>query len=63
MALQKRRRSKARTGHRRSRWRMRAAGMVSCPQCHALMIPHRVCEACGYYGGRQVIVKETEEKS
>jgi large subunit ribosomal protein L32 len=27
----------------------------TCPQCAAPYIPHRVCPACGFYKGRQVI--------
>ena len=26
-----------------------------CPQCDAPYVPHRVCPACGYYKGRQVL--------
>ena len=26
-----------------------------CPQCAAPYVPHRVCPACGYYKGRQVL--------
>ena len=26
-----------------------------CPQCGEPCIPHRVCPACGFYKGRQVV--------
>jgi large subunit ribosomal protein L32 len=26
-----------------------------CPQCAEPYVPHRVCPACGYYKGRQVL--------
>jgi large subunit ribosomal protein L32 len=26
-----------------------------CPQCDAPYAPHRVCPACGFYKGRQVL--------
>jgi large subunit ribosomal protein L32 len=26
-----------------------------CPQCAAPYVPHRVCPACGFYKGRQVL--------
>ena len=26
-----------------------------CPQCAEPHVPHRVCPACGYYKGRQVL--------
>ncbi len=64
MGLTKRRFSKARTASRRAGFRTRAVTLVDCPQCHARMVPHRVCPACGHYGGRQAIqVKAKEDKS
>ena len=47
----------------RSRQRMRRAynsvmtlpQLSTCPQCAAPYVPHRVCPACGFYKGRQVI--------
>ncbi len=64
MGLTKRRFSKARTANRRAHFKVRLVTLVECPQCHARMVPHRVCPACGYYAGRQVIeVKEPEEKA
>ena len=63
MGLTKRRFSKARTASRRAHFRVRPVTLVDCPQCHARMVPHRVCPTCGYYAGRQVIeVKAPEEK-
>ena len=29
--------------------------MNRCPQCHSPKLPHRVCQTCGYYKGRQAI--------
>lgn len=55
MANPKRKWSKARTGKRRSQWKLSVPNLVSCPQCHELKLPHRVCRACGYYDGRAVI--------
>ena len=31
-----------------------------CAQCGALAQPHRVCAACGYYKGRQVLTVEAD---
>ena len=47
----------------RSRQRMRRAynsvltlpQLSTCPQCNEPYVPHRVCPACGFYKGRQVI--------
>jgi large subunit ribosomal protein L32 len=27
----------------------------ACPQCGEPFVPHRVCPACGYYKGRQIL--------
>ncbi|HYM91421.1 MAG TPA: 50S ribosomal protein L32 [bacterium] len=62
MGLTKRRFSKARTASRRAGFKARPVTLVDCPQCHARMVPHRLCPACGYYAGRQVVeVKAREE--
>jgi large subunit ribosomal protein L32 len=61
MAVPKRKWSKARTGKRRAHWKLSAPTLVSCPQCHKLTVPHRVCKECGYYAGKSV-VKVAEAK-
>lgn len=59
MAVPKRRVSKARRDKRRSSvWKMNAPELQKCPNCGEYKRTHRVCAACGYYNGRQVIVKE-----
>lgn len=64
MGLTKRRFSKARTASRRAGFRAQPVTLVDCPQCHARMVPHRVCPTCGYYAGRQVMqIKTKEDKS
>jgi large subunit ribosomal protein L32 len=61
MANPKRRWSKARTGKRRSQWKLSLPALADCPQCHELKLPHRVCKLCGYYDGKEVI-KKVESK-
>ena len=39
--------SKARRDKRRANWKMSAPNLVKCSKCGALMMPHRVCKACG----------------
>ncbi|MCR5485867.1 MAG: 50S ribosomal protein L32 [Clostridiales bacterium] len=59
MAVPKRRVSKARRDKRRSSvWKISAPTLEKCSQCGELKRAHRVCPECGYYNGRQVIVKE-----
>ena len=55
MAVPKRKTSKARRDKRRANWKLRVPGMVECPQCHELKLPHRVCRECGYYKNREVL--------
>ncbi|HEX3027215.1 MAG TPA: 50S ribosomal protein L32 [Clostridia bacterium] len=59
MAVPKRKVSKARRDKRRSNvWKLEAPGLVKCPQCGELKMPHRVCGSCGYYNGKEVVKKE-----
>ena len=55
MAVPKRKMSKARRDRRRANWKLSVPGMVECPQCHEMKMPHRVCPECGSYNGKQVI--------
>lgn len=57
MANPKRKWSKARTGKRRSQWKLSLPSLVKCPQCHDFKLPHKVCKECGYYNGKEVIKK------
>ena len=67
MALQKRRLGRTRIHHRRSSWMRNAARkplVQSCPNCSAPRMPHRVCVACGHYGGEQVVeVAQADDES
>ena len=49
--------SKARRDKRRANWKMGAVNLVKCSKCGALMMPHRVCKACGSYNKRGLIKK------
>ena len=38
------------------------SAVQTCPNCSAPRIPHRVCAACGFYNGKQVVAaKQTAE--
>ena len=59
MAVPARRVSKAPRDKRRSNeWKISAPEHVKSPQCGEYKRPHRVCQECGYYNGKQVIVKD-----
>lgn len=62
MAQPKRRWSKARTGLKRSTWKIEAANLGTCPHCHEAVRPHTVCSNCGYYDGKEVIAKKEDKK-
>ncbi|NLV50738.1 MAG: 50S ribosomal protein L32 [Clostridiales bacterium] len=62
MAVPKRKTSKARRDKRRSSvWKLESPGIVPCPKCGVFHLPHRVCKACGYYNGREVLKVQTEK--
>ena len=58
MAQPKRRWSKARTGLKRSTWKIEAKNLATCPHCHEAVLPHTVCSNWGYYDGKEVIAKK-----
>ena len=61
MAQPKKKMSKCRTRRRRAQWKLTLPGLIECPQCHELTMPHRVCPACGYYGGKEIVKAEKAE--
>ena len=57
MAVPKGKVSKARRDKRRSStWKLAVPGLVACPKCGALHLPHRRCLECGSSNGREVTV-------
>lgn len=51
----KKRHSRARQGKRRASISLTVAKALTCPNCGAPHFAHRVCEACGFYKGKQII--------
>ena len=47
--------SRGRRDKRRANWKMSATSPVKCPKCGELMLPHRVCKACGSYNKREIV--------
>lgn len=65
MALQKRRMGRGRIHSRRSAWMRRSANkplVQACPNCTAPRVAHRVCRACGFYGGEVVMTVASSEE-
>ncbi len=54
--------SKARRDKRRANWKMSAPNLVKCSKCGALMMPHRVCKACGSYNKKEIISVDYKQK-
>lgn len=50
--------SKARRDKRRANWKLNSPNLVKCSKCGALMMPHRVCKACGSYNKKEIISTE-----
>lgn len=50
--------SKSRRDKRRANWKMSAPTLVKCSKCGALMMPHRVCKACGSYNKKEIIAAD-----
>lgn len=66
MALPKRKHSKARRDKSRTHWKLSFLSLTKCPQCARPIVPHRICTACGFYRGHQVLViadKSQKKKS
>ena len=62
MIAPKKKVSKQRKHLRRSSvWKLDMPGMVKCPNCGEYVLSHRVCKACGYYDGKQVLKMNKEE--
>jgi large subunit ribosomal protein L32 len=57
MGVPKRKHSKQRKRMRRAGWGLEAPNLVNCPQCQARMLPHRVCQECGFYKAKKVVNK------
>ena len=53
--------SKGRRDKRRANWKMSNPTLVKCSKCGELMVPHRVCKACGYYNGKQIKLVEEDD--
>ena len=57
MAVPQRRISKTRKRLRRTHFKLAVSGLVTCPNCGALIKSHEVCPKCGYYNGKVVMAK------
>ncbi len=58
MAVPKKKTSKSKRDMRRAHDAISAPGISTCPQCQEPKAPHRVCESCGFYKGKEVLGSE-----
>lgn len=64
MAVPKRRTSRSKRDMRRAHHdKVSPPTLSRCSNCGETMRPHRVCPACGYYDGEQVVVSKTTEQA
>lgn len=55
MAVPKRKISKQKKRQRRAHHALGKPNLVTCKNCGALILPHRVCPECGFYKNRIVL--------
>ncbi len=60
MPVPKRRTSRAKRDRRRSHDSLTAPASSVCSNCGARTLPHRACQSCGFYRGRQVVEVDRE---
>jgi large subunit ribosomal protein L32 len=60
MAVPRKRKSHSRRRQQRSHDALVAPAKSKCSNCDAPKLPHRVCPACGYYAGREVVEVQAE---
>ena len=55
MAVPKQHRSKSRQGQRRMHIHLKRPVLTVCPKCGKPVLPHTLCNECGYYNGKEII--------
>ncbi|MGZ3694139.1 MAG: 50S ribosomal protein L32 [Bdellovibrionota bacterium] len=63
MAVPKKRQTRARRDLRRfsSAYRMDIVNTLTCKNCNAPSLSHRICGGCGHYNGKQVMAAAAAE--
>lgn len=55
MPVPKKHHTKTRTGKRRSHHALGKVKLFVCAKCGKPALPHRVCPACGFYKGKEIV--------
>jgi len=58
MAVPRNRHSNARKNSRRAHMAKKPKNVSTCSNCKKPCLSHRMCEFCGFYGGRSVVREE-----
>jgi large subunit ribosomal protein L32 len=61
MAVPRKKVSRSKRDQRRAHDRLMTVNLVECPNCGEMKLPHHICEPCGYYNDRAVIVENTAD--
>ncbi|ASI53932.1 50S ribosomal protein L32 [Metamycoplasma hyosynoviae] len=62
MIVPKRKTSKQRKALRRSHHALKPATLALCNNCKQAIIPHTICEFCGFYKGKKEIKEAINDK-
>ncbi|MCH7493068.1 50S ribosomal protein L32 [Patescibacteria group bacterium] len=62
MSTQAKKRTSQQKHERASHFALSPKQFSECPKCKKPVIPHRVCQFCGYYRGRDVLKLDTKEE-
>jgi large subunit ribosomal protein L32 len=63
MAVPFHRTSKTRKNKRRTHFKLKVTGLVTCSNCGKLIRSHTVCPSCGFYAKKQIIQVGEKEKA
>lgn len=63
MSVPTQRRTKSSRLRRASHFALKKINLIKCPKCQQPVLPHRVCEFCGTYKGKQVLTLKTKKKT
>lgn len=67
MALPKQRHTRHRRDRARKQYDVQLVNTQECPKCKGRVLSHRVCPACGFYKGKEMVKMapklETSKKS
>ncbi|MGC2310717.1 MAG: 50S ribosomal protein L32 [Candidatus Babeliaceae bacterium] len=60
MPVPKRKTSKSRRDQRSASKHIKPQAITGCTNCKEPLMPHQVCESCGFYKGRKVLITKKE---